>query len=126
MLVFNKEAHEARKEELMKKCYERFAENGFSSTGIRTLEKFCGCNPATLYLYFNNLDDLIIQSIEYCMSKEDDEFMGRAPKNVSDLEKFINEIPYWTEEVHGKKYRIMYQVYTHPKIENTERNSLRK
>ena len=27
----------------------------------------------------------------------------------------IDEIPYWTAEKHGKKYRIMYQVYTHPK-----------
>ncbi len=115
MLVFNEEAHEARKEELMKKCYECFAENGLSSTGIRTLGKFCGCNPATLYLYFKDLDDLIIQSTEYCMSKVEDEFMGRAPKNVSDLEKFINETPYWTAEEHGKKYRLMYQVYTHPK-----------
>ena len=115
MLVFNEEAHEARKEELMKKCYECFAENGLSSTGIRTLGKSCGCNPSTLYLYFKDLDDLIIQSTEYCMSKVEDEFMGRAPKNVSDLEKFINETPYWTAEEHGKKYRLMYQVYTHPK-----------
>ena len=115
MLVFNEEAHEARKEELMKKCYECFAENGLSSTGIRTLGKSCGCNPSTLYLYFKDLDDLIIQSTEYCMSKVEDEFMERAPKNVSDLEKFINEIPYWTAEEHGKKYRLMYQVYTHPK-----------
>ena len=115
MLVFNEEAHEARKEELMKKCYECFAENGLSSTGIRTLGKSCGCNPSTLYLYFKDLDDLIIQSTEYCMSKVEDEFMERAPKNVSDLEKFINETPYWTAEEHGKKYRLMYQVYTHPK-----------
>ena len=115
MLVFNEEAHEARKEELMKKCYECFAENALSSTGIRTLGKSCGCNPSTLYLYFKDLDDLIIQSTEYCMSKVEDEFMERAPKNVSDLEKFINETPYWTAEEHGKKYRLMYQVYTHPK-----------
>ena len=115
MLVFNEEAHEARKEELMKKCYECFAENGLSSTGIRTLGKSCGCNPSTLYLYFKDLDDLIIQSTEHCMSKVEDEFMERAPKNVSDLEKFINETPYWTAEEHGKKYRLMHQVYTHPK-----------
>ena len=115
VLVFNEEAHEARKEELMKKCYECFAENGLSSTGIRTLGKSCGCNPSTLYLYFKDLDDLIIQSTEYCMSKVEDEFMERAPKNVSDLEKFINETPYWTAKEYGKKYRLMYQVYTHPK-----------
>lgn len=115
MLVYNEEAHEARKRELMTKCYESFAENGLSSTGIRALGKSCGCNPATLYLYFKDLDDLIIQSTEYCMSKVEDEFMERAPKNVNDLEKFINETPYWTKEQHGKKYRMMYQVYTHPK-----------
>ena len=28
---------------------------------------------------------------------------------------FIDEIPYWTAKEHGKKYRLMYQVYTHPK-----------
>ena len=29
--------------------------------------------------------------------------------------RFIEEISYWTAEKHGKKYRLMYQVYTHPK-----------
>lgn len=57
----------------------------------------------------------MIQSTEYCMSKVEDEFMERASKNVSGLEKFINEIPYWIEEEQQKKYRLMYQVYTHPK-----------
>lgn len=28
---------------------------------------------------------------------------------------FFDEIPYWTAEEHGKKYRLMYQIYTHPK-----------
>lgn len=115
MAVLNEEAHKERKEELMKKCYECFAENGLANTGIRTLGKYCGCNSATLYLYFKNLDDLIIQSTEYCMSKVEDDFMEKAPKTANDIESFINEIPYWTAEKHGKKYRLMYQVYTHPK-----------
>lgn len=41
--------------------------------------------------------------------------MAKAPQNVEDLWRFIDEIPYWTAEKHGKKYRLMYQVYTHPK-----------
>ncbi|MCI5900963.1 MAG: hypothetical protein MRZ74_00325 [Blautia sp.] len=41
--------------------------------------------------------------------------MAKAPVNVPDLWRFIDEIPYWTAEKHGKKYRLMYQVYTHPK-----------
>lgn len=99
----------------MEKCYECFADHGLHGTGIRALGKYCGCNPAVLYTYFEDLDDLIIQSTEYCMSKVEDDFMAKAPVNVPDLWRFIDEIPYWTAEKHGKKYRLMYQVYTHPK-----------
>ena len=68
-----------------------------------------------IYTYFKDLDDLIIQSTEYCMSKVEDDFMAKAPRDVADLGRFIDEIPYWTVQKHGKKYRLMYQVYTHPK-----------
>lgn len=99
----------------MEACYECYAENGFHGTGIKQLAKYCGCTSANLYVYFENVDDLIIQSTEYCMSKVEDDFMAKAPVNVQDLWRFIEEIPYWTVEKHGKKYRLMYQIYTHPK-----------
>lgn len=111
----NEAVHQAKKENLMKMCYECFAKNGLSGTGIRALGKYCGCNPAVLYTYFEDLDDLIIESTEYCMSKVEDEFMHKAPQNLEELERFIDEIPYWTAKTHGAKYRLMYQVYTHPK-----------
>ena len=41
--------------------------------------------------------------------------MALAPENPNDILRFIEEIPYWTAKKHGKKYRLMYQVYTHPK-----------
>lgn len=99
----------------MEKSFECFAENGFSSVGIRGLGDYCGVSYATLYFYFDNLDDLIIQSTEHCMSKVEEEFMSLAPNDENDLERFIDEVPYWTAEKHGKKYRLMYQIYTHPK-----------
>ena len=111
----NEEARWAKQIEMMEKCFDCYAENGFSSVGIKAIAKACNCSVATLYLYFDNLDDLIVKSTEYCMSKVEDEFMARAPSNVKDLWLFIDEIPYWTAETHGKKYRLMYQVYTHPK-----------
>ena len=107
--------HNERKREMMEKCFECYAENGLSGVGIRTLGEYCGTNPANLYTYFKDVDDLIIQSTEYCMTKVEDDFMEVAPKSLSDIERFIDEVPYWTAETHGKKYRLMYQVYTHPK-----------
>ena len=115
MRTTNEEARRAKKIEIMEKCFDCYAENGFSSVGIKAIAKACDCSVATLYLYFDNLDDFIVQSTEYCMSKVEDEFMAKAPTDVEDLWRFIDEIPYWTAKKHGKKYRLMYQVYAHPK-----------
>ena len=104
-----------RKQELMEKCFECFAENGLCGVGIRALAQNCGYNVAVFYNYFTDHDDLIVQSTEYCMSKVEDDFMAKAPTDIEGLWRFIDEIPYWTAEKHGKKYRLMYQVYTHPK-----------
>ena len=99
----------------MEKCFDCFAEYGLHGTGIRALGAHCGGTSTMLYTYFKNLDDIIIQSTEYCMRKVEDEVMAKAPADVKDLWRFIDEIPYWTAEKHGKIYRLMYQVYTHPK-----------
>lgn len=111
----NEQRYNETKAMLMEKCYDCFAENGLCSVGIRQLGKYCGVSSATLYSYFDNLDDLIVQSTEYCMSKVEDDFMALAPKTIEETLRYIDEIPYWTAERHGKKYRLMYQVYTHPK-----------
>ena len=115
MGTMNVNKHEAKKTHMMMKCFECYAEHGLSSVGIKGLAEACGISSGHLYAYFENLDDLIIQSTEYCMSKVEEEFMAKAPSNVADLWRFIDEIPYWTAETHGKKYRLMYQIYTHPK-----------
>lgn len=122
MRVRNEEQFQAKKIELMEKCYECYAENGLNSVGIRGLAKACNTNPSVLYTYFDDLDDLIVQSTAYCMSKVEDDFMKESPKSAEDVMRFIEEIPYWTARKHGKKYRLMYQVYTHPKyIEHGKR-----
>ena len=116
MANYTEEQWNAKKVALMETCFDGFAELGLHGTGIRTLAKHCGYSTSMIYTYFEDLDDLIIQSTEYCMGKVEDAFMAKAPTDVKDLERFMDEIPYWTAEKHGKKYRLMYQVYTHPKF----------
>ena len=109
------EIHKAKKEQIMEQCFDFCAEKGLANVGTRSIAEACGFRGPNLYWYFENFDDLIIQSTEYCMSKVEDDFMAKAPADVADLWRFIDEIPYWTAKEHGKKYRLMYQVYTHPK-----------
>lgn len=115
MRTVNHEARRNKKIQMMETCFDCYAENGLSSVGIKALADACGCNAASFYQYFDNLDDLIVQAVEHVMTKVEDDFMAKAPQNPEDLWKFVDEIPYWTAEKHGKKYRLMYQVYTHPK-----------
>lgn len=115
MCAMRAEVRQAKKIEIMEKCYDCYAEHGLGSVGIKVLAQACGISSGNLYAYFENLDDLIIQATEHCMTKVENDFMAKAPTSVEDLERFIDEIPYWTAETHGKKYRLMYQIYTHPK-----------
>lgn len=115
MANYTPEQWNTKKADLMVKCFNCFAENGLHGTGIRTLARYSGCTTNMLYTYFENLDELIVQSTEYCMTKVEDDFLTVAPQNAADVDRFLSEVPYWTAEKHGKKYRLMYQVYTHPK-----------
>nr|MDD6336397.1 TetR/AcrR family transcriptional regulator [bacterium] len=111
----NEQAFQRKKAEIMEACFNCYAKNGLTGTGIQALADACGLSKASLYTYFDALDDLIVESTAYCMSKVEDEFMQFAPKGMQDISRFIDEVPYLTAERHGKKYRLMYQVYTHPK-----------
>ena len=118
----NRTLHQMKKEAIMEKCFDCYAENGLTGTGIKALAEACGCTPGNLYAYFKNLDDLIVQSTDFCMTKVEDEFMAKAPTDPADIARFIREVPYWTACRHGKKYRLMYQIYTLPKyIEHGKR-----
>ena len=64
-----------------------------------------------LYTYFDNLDDLNAQSVERCMTKVEDDFLARAPKDAAEQMRFIDEIPCWTARVHGKKYCLMMAMF---------------
>ena len=115
MRTVNEKARSTKKIELMEKCYDCYAEHGLGTVGIKGLAEACGCSSASLYQYFDNLDDLIIQSTEYCMNKVEDEIMAKAPTDVRDLWQFIDGTPFWIAEKYGKKYRLMFQIYTCPK-----------
>lgn len=115
MRTVNVELHNQKKNELMEMCFECYAEHGLNNVGVKGLSEYCGVSAANLYGYFRDLDDLIVQATEHCMSKVEDDFMNLAPKNAADIERFLDEVPYWTAERHGKKYRLMYQIYTNPK-----------
>ena len=116
MRTRNEKAYRQKKIDIMEQCFDCYAEHGLTGTGLSALAEACGVSKAAIYNYFDSLDDLIIQATEYCMNQVEREFMAVAPTNAADIMRFIDEVPYWTAQKHGKKYRLMYQVYTLPKF----------
>lgn len=103
-----------RKLELLEKCFDTFCEFGLENTGMKKLSEACGVTNAALVYYFQNKDNIIIQSTAHCMAKVEDDFMAKAPTSFEDIERFLREMPYLTAKLHGAKYRFMYQVYASP------------
>ena len=65
----NEEARRAKTIDIMEKCYDCYAENGFSSVGIKAIADACGCSVPNLYQYFDNLDDLIVNAILFSITQ---------------------------------------------------------
>ena len=98
----DEQAFQRKKAEIMETCFNCYAENGLTGTGIQVLADACGLSKASLYTYFDTLDDLIVESTAYCMRKVEDDFMQLSPTWIQDIPKFIDEVPYWTAEHHSK------------------------
>ena len=104
-----------KREELLVKCFECFCKNGIEGTSAQKLAEACGMSSGNIFHYFKTKDEIIIDATAYCMAKAEDDFMAKAPKDFKDIQRFLHEIPYWTADKHGEKYRFMFQVYTSPK-----------
>ena len=104
-----------KREELLEKCFDCFCKYGLEGTSTQKLAEACGMSSGNIFHYFSTKDEIIIKSTAHCMAKVEDDFMANAPENAADIRRFLKEIPYWTAEKHGAKYRFMYQVYSSPK-----------
>ena len=107
--------NEERGRELLEVCFDTFCRYGLENTSMQKLSEACGVTNAALVYYFGSKDNIVIESTALCMAKVEDDFMARAPQSLDDIERFLREMPYVTAELHGAKYRFMYQVYSSPK-----------
>ena len=114
--------HQEKRSPLWKNALPATPKNGLTGTGVKALAEACGCTQGNLYSYFKNLDELIVESTAYCMSKVEDEFMAKAPTDPVDVMRFIEEVPYWTAREHGDKYRLMYRFIPTRNTSNTAKN----
>lgn len=89
---------------ILEACFNTFCEYGLENTGMLKLSEASGITNGGLIYHFGSKDNLIIQATAYCMAKVEEDFMAKAPTSFEDIERFLNEMPYLTAKLHGKKF----------------------
>ncbi|MCD7735689.1 MAG: TetR/AcrR family transcriptional regulator [Lachnospiraceae bacterium] len=107
---------EEKRIKILEDCFDCFCRHGLENTNAKQLGEACGMSPGNLFNnYFENKDQIIIESTAWCMAKVEDDFMAQAPRSMDEVERYIMEMPYRTARMHGAQYRFMYQVYASPR-----------
>ena len=76
-----------KKQLIMEKALELFAEQGFEATSVQQITDHCGISKGAFYLSFKSKDELILALIDHFMMQfiSDIDYMVKHPKNNEEL-----------------------------------------
>lgn len=101
------------KEEFLSKAFAYLVEHGLEDTHVRALGKEVCSNYSSLYRYFDDKDDCLVEAVKFGLEKVSDALFSFALKNFSDFDVFFCTL---LDEV--KKYqpqlRTIYQMVASP------------
>jgi TetR/AcrR family fatty acid metabolism transcriptional regulator len=91
-----------------------FARQGFYQSTVAQIAKEAGVADGTIYLYFKNKDDILVNFFHYKTKLVFERFRAEVDKADSGLEKLRNLIRrHLTEFQRDRDMAILYQVGTH-------------
>jgi TetR/AcrR family fatty acid metabolism transcriptional regulator len=91
-----------------------FAKQGFHQSTVAQIAKEAGVADGTIYLYFKNKDDILVQFFSYRTKQVFDKFQAEVDRATNSLDKLRNLIRRHLEEFQrDRDGAIVYQVETH-------------
>ncbi len=91
-----------------------FAENGFRQSTISQIARAAGVGDGTIYLYFKNKDDILVQFFEYKARHVFERFRQEVDRADDSVEKLRNLVRvHLTEFQRDPDMAVVYQVETH-------------
>jgi len=98
-----------------------FAEQGFFQSTISQIAKEAGVADGTIYLYFKNKEDILIQFFSYKTKQVFDRFREEVDKADNTIDKLRNLIRRHLEEFQrDRNMAVVYQAETHQSIRLVE------
>ncbi|MFO7709184.1 MAG: TetR/AcrR family transcriptional regulator [Desulfobacterales bacterium] len=91
-----------------------FAENGFRQSTISQIARAAGVADGTIYLYFKNKDDILVQFFEYRARQVFERFRQEVNRADNGVDKLRNLVRVHLTEFQGEpEMAVVYQVETH-------------
>ena len=98
-----------------------FAEKGFYQSTISQIARKAGVADGTIYLYFKNKDDILVQFFSYKATQVFDLFREEVSKAENAVEKLRNLVRRHLDEFQrDKNMAIVYQAETHQNSRSAE------
>lgn len=105
--------HESQKEEVLQKCFECLVSVGLENVSIRAFTKATGLNSSSLYYWFSDKAEIVLDATEYGLNKIITCLFNYATKNIDDIEMMCKGFPNVVKE-YSSQLRLIFQVATSP------------
>lgn len=79
-----------KREEILKSCFECLVKKGLENVSLRDLSNDTGLNSSSLYYWFHDKDDIVLNATEYGINAVLTELFEYTFKNIDDTEKMCN------------------------------------
>ena len=111
---FNTKEKNDKYHRILEAAVRIFAKQGFHQSTVAQIAKEAGVADGTIYLYFKNKDDILVQFFSYRTKQVFEQFQAEVDRAANSLDKLRNLIRRHLEEFQkDRDGAIVYQVETH-------------
>lgn len=104
---------EERKKRYIKDFTQAFSENGIDKTSIKKLAKAANINEASIYQYFKNKDEIIVECVKQHFDNMKDELLPAVSDSEMTVDERLAYVMQYSEEA-ADKDKFIYQVLANP------------
>ena len=113
-VIINKNNKNDKYHLILEAAVKVFARQGFYQSTVAQIAKEAGVADGTIYLYFKNKDDILVQFFSYRTKQVFDRFRAEVNEADNSLDKLRNLIRrHLTEFQQDRDMAVVYQVETH-------------
>ena len=120
-VISTRDKNNDKYQRILEAAVKVFAELGFYQSTISQIAREAGVADGTIYLYFKNKDDILVQFFSYKAKQVFDLFREEVSKADNAVEKLRNLVRRHLEEFQRDKNKaIVYQAETHQNSRSAE------